>query len=160
MENYKNEKSHVPTPNYKLYSTYLFWTVLKSLKFTHLTFIFKMPKQNWNSLKLKSNNCMHNHIQMNPSTTQITILNTFINLIFQPYLWPHLKTIQKYLKIKKWMLPLKFPYIIQHFIHGLLSPKICTFWDMDPSKFELFDLKNPKIWNSHNPSLHIIPNPN
>ncbi len=32
--------------------------------------------------------------------------------------------------MKKWMLPLKHPYIL-HFINILLSPNICTFWDTE-----------------------------
>ncbi len=79
---------------------------------------------------------MHNYIQMNPTLTQTTILNTFIksDISTQPLTLPenHIKIF----KIKNWMLSLKPPYNIVHFINILPSQKICTFRDMDPFPYQ------------------------
>ncbi len=115
----------------QLYSTYLFWIVSKSLKFTHLTFHLKRPWINTEIHKNKKfNHFMHDYTWMNTTHTSITILNTFIksDILTLPLTLP-----KNYIKIfKNQMLPLKPPYNTLQFINILPLQNICGFRDIDP----------------------------
>ena len=128
----------------QLYSIYLFWIVSKSLKFRYLTFYLKRPWINTEIHKnKKSNNFMHNYIQMNITLAWITILNTFIksDILTLPLTSP-----KNYIKIfKNQTLPLKPPYDIQ-FINVLPLQNICAFRDIDPFLHPTPCFLNFQIW--------------
>ena len=115
---------------------------------------------------------MHNYTQMNTTLTKwITILNTFIKSdILTQSLTPH-KNHVKIFENQKMNAGTQNPQTIYYisliyFFHQIfVLSEIQTHFYIQPqifspSKFELFSLKNLKIWTSQNPSWHIIPNPN
>ncbi len=93
------KKSEILTPNYKqMNPTPFYMSTLHSFR----KFQINTPHFQFEQYKnKKSNNFMYDHIQMNPTLTQIMIANTFIKSdILTPPLTPP-KTVKKNFKFKK-----------------------------------------------------------